>query len=224
MRIVGLLFLSTILGASAQEPGRAMKRAPESGPIERYVGDVLIRTDGDRIIVMMDTVNSDGDPTDGLVDRWFVLQGEQPFATPVAAHLPGAYVVHSPGALRVSSVNRQERYQFVVATGAAEANVSADRTVGVGLSYNFASTNIRIASQLHRGKVSATCMDCEVLDPEPEGGGQSGGATCAGGGSGSTSCSVSGGGSSCSVTCASGYYSCCNTLYNGVTCKCYRNP
>lgn len=225
----GLLILGcTALGVWGQETSHTPKREPgvpsgAAGPFERYAGDVLIRTDGERIIVMIDTVNGDGD-TDGLVDQWFILQGDPSFAAPVMAHLPGAYIIHSPGSLRVSSPSRRERYHFVVADVGPEQTFGAtERIVGIGLSHSIRDTDTRIANQLHRGNVSATCMDCDYFVDDPGTGG-SGGGGCAAGGTGSSACSVTAGtsGYSCSVACSPNYYACCNATATSVSCKCYR--
>ena len=206
-----VLLLASI--ASAEDVRKPDERAERAS--EKYLGDVVIRTDGARILIMVDTLAADGDAPDGIVDQWFTLQGSEPFATPVMTHISGAYIVHSPGSLRISSRERDgERFHF----GLQDAAIT-----GVGLSHNFGDTTIRIADQLGRsGKIATNCLDCEVLNPD-DGGGSSGSSPCSSGGPGSTSCSVSSGSNSCSVACASGYYACCYTLAGGSTyCRCAR--
>lgn len=232
---IGLLFLGcTAFDASGQNdaragkagPGRELHRYPDH--VEFYSGDVLIRTDGARIFVMVDTVKDDsGGGMDGLVDQWFTLQGDEPFVMPVFAHVPAADIVHWPGALRVTSGEAQTRFEFVLSDADRDTPVphsyGATRVAGVGLSHNIGDTNIHIASQLDRGRVTTNCPECGPLEIDPGGGGNDA-AGCVSGGSGASACSTGLGGAVCSISCVSGYYACCNSIPGFASCKCVKNP
>jgi hypothetical protein len=195
--------------------------AAEPEHFESYTGEVLIETDGAEMVILVDT-NRDGG-RDGLVDQWFTLQSADAIV-PVSEHLTTARIHHAPGYLRVTSLDRQAVYDFVVAgqerTLNAPNGFTTIRSEGYGLSHNFGKTEIRIAGAARGGRV--TTLD---IDPEyPDTGGGGGGATaCGSGGPGSTSCSASSGNESCSVSCGQGYYACCNSNSYLATCKCYRN-
>jgi len=208
--------------AFAQE-GPRLDRVNRPEHVEISAGDVLIRTNGNRILVMVDTILDKTAAPDGLVDQWFTLETAEP-PIPVFVHLAGSLIVHSPGALRISTA--EERFEFVLADShrSAESNDAiTTRVAGIGLSHNTGPTTISLASQIdRRGKVSSECDECGPLDTDP-GGGSGGGAACGSGGAGSTSCSVTSGSSSCSVTCAAGYYACCNGIAGSTNCRCVRN-
>lgn len=233
MRQSRMISLVVLLVASpflvAQEPGRFDRdpgqRPAGRDPVEFYLGDVLVRTDGARVLVMVDTITARGVAPDGLVDQWFVLETAGP-STPIFAHLSDALLVHSPGALRVTTTEQQ--FDFMLSDGDASLpaprglEAITTRTVGIGLSHNKGATAIRLAGQLDRaGRVATTCEGCEVLNPD-DGGLGAGGGNCDSGGPGSTSCSVSAGtsGYSCSVSCSAGYYACCLAQGGRVSCKC----
>lgn len=198
--LYGMLFGAFLCaGLHAQEPRVA-------------TGDVVIRTAGHRIVVMVDTILDKSVAPDGLVDQWFALETADA-APPVFAHLANALIVHSPAGLRIST--ETERYELVLA--GTRPRGGATFVTGIGLSHNNGATTIRIADQLdRRGNVSAECADCGSLDPEP------GNAACGSGGPGSTSCSVTSGNNSCSVTCAAGHSACCNGIAGSTYCGCVR--
>lgn len=228
-RTLVLVFLGCAgLLAFAQEPGRgARERSGRPAHVEISTGDVLLRTDGTRILVMVDTILDKSVPPDGLVDQWFVLETREP-SVPMSAHLEDALIVHSAGVLRITTA--EERFEFVVAGDTRNVatpdglEAITTRTVGIGLSHNKGQTTVSIAQQLDRtGRVSTNCVACGgVLNPDPSTGG-GGGAACGSGGPGSTSCSVTSSGNSCSVSCAAGYYACCNGIAGDTYCRCVRS-
>lgn len=184
---------------------------------EVSAGDVIIRTTGNRVLVLVDTIVDRTGAPDGLIDQWYTLETTEPPA-PVMAHLANALLVHSPAALRISTTD--ERYELVLRDARPDGNVPdsiTTRIAGIGLSHNNGQTSISIASQLdRRGNISSECDECGALDSEP-------GTACSSGGPGSTSCSVASGNNSCSVTCATGYYACCNGIAGDTSCRCVRN-
>lgn len=190
---------------------------PRAEHVESYFGDVVLRTDGARVIVMLDTNLDATTASDGLIDQWFLLQTAEPPLVPVQAHLRDALVVHTPRALRVSTSDH--RYELVIDSPDTPVAPMATRIAGVGLAHHKAATGVRITDQLdRRGRVTATCEGCFYEDPFPGGGSNSG--SCTSGGRGSTSCSASYGTTSCSVACASGYYACCNAVPGAAYCRC----
>jgi len=226
-RTLALLFLGCAgLFAFAQEPDRAARERTRPEHVDISTGDVLLRTNGTRILVMVDTILDRSVPPDGLVDQWFVLETGEP-SVPMSAHLADALLVHSAGVLRITTA--EQRFEFVVAGDTRNVptpnglEAITTRAVGIGLSHNKGQTTISIAQQLDRaGRISTDCEACGVLDPDPGPGG-SGGAACGSGGPGSTSCSVTSGGNSCSVSCAAGYYACCNGIAGDTYCRCVRS-
>lgn len=205
--VLGLLACSPVLAQS----GKADK-------VESYLGDVIIRTDGARVTVLLDTILDAGTAPDGVADQWFVLQTAEPVLTPVMAYLRQALVVHTPRALRISTA--EERYELVMDGPAAPGAGLATRIVGIGLAHNTGGKGPRISDQLdRRGRVVPACDWCLQQDPGT-GGGSGGG--CPSGGPGSTQCSASHGTNSCSVACATGYYACCQALPGAAYCRCIK--
>jgi hypothetical protein len=217
------LVISMALWASPQQ-GERTERAGggRSRDVETYLGNVLIRTDGVRVYVMVDTLDDKTDSTDGYVDQWFILETKEPLMTPISALVPDAQIIHSSGVLRVKSTQR--RFELVLEENERSpqppAGLATTRAAGIGLSHNSGVTNVRIPDRLERdGKLSTFCDECGVLNPDP-GGGAGGGAACSSGGTGAVSCSVSNGPNSCSILCASGYYACCNAVPGAAYCRC----
>ena len=217
-----LLIALTTVAASAmpQEGPRADRPAGERRPdhVSSWVGNVLIRTVGSRVLVMVDTPARRDVQPDGIVDQWFVLETAEPLVTPISEHLGDSLLVHSAGVLEVSSAER--RFEFVLEGHSRPDDSMLTRVVGVGLSHHKGEkTGVRIADEVRRARVSTTCMACEVLDPDPGAGG--GGASCSSGGPGATSCTATQQGNSCSITCATGRYACCNYGSEGSPfCRC----
>jgi len=217
-----LLIALTTAAASAmaQEGPRADRPARERRPahVSSWVGDVLIRTVGSRVLVMVDTPAQRGATPDGIVDQWFVLETAEPLLTPISEHLGDSLLVHSAGVLEISSAER--RFEFVLEGDSRPGDALTTRVAGVGLSHHKGEkTGVRIADEVRSARVSTTCMACEVLDPDPGSGGS--GTSCSSGGPGATSCSATQQGNSCSITCASGRYACCNYGSEGSPfCRC----
>lgn len=221
--VVAVVSLAISTWACALEGPRdrvAGDRRPEH--TASYFGDVLLRSDGVRIFVMVDTTLDRSVPSDGLVDQWFILETAEPIIPAISAHLPGALLVHTPDTLRVSSP--EQRFELVLSNDARKAPLDGTlttRVVGIGLSRNVAeSTNLRIADHVRAGRVTSTCEACDVLNPDPGSGGSA--ASCGSGGDGATQCSASYGSNSCSISCSSGYYACCNALPGSASCRCVR--
>lgn len=217
--VLSMLFAT--VAAVAQEGPRIDRPAGARQPehVSSYVGNVVIRTQGIRVYVMVDTTFDRATPSDGMVDQWFVLETETPLLTPLSEHLEDAVLFYSAGILQVNSVDR--RFEFTLENDLRSTDVANTRIVGVGLSHNKAAkTAIRIAEESRKVRVSATCDACEALDPDPGAGG-GGGTSCSSGGSGATQCSASQGSYSCSITCGANRYACCNYGSNGVPyCRC----
>lgn len=215
--------LAVSVWACAQEgPRGPMAGARQPEHVASYFGDVLVRSDGVRIFVIVDTTLDRSAPSDGLVDQWFILETAEPVVPAVDAHLPGALLVHSADTLRVSSPD--QRFELVLSNDARKApadGVLTTRVVGIGLSRNVAeSTNIRIAEHARAGRIATTCEACDVLNPDPGVGGSA--ASCSSGGDGATQCSASYGSNSCSISCTTGYYACCNALPGSASCRCVK--
>jgi hypothetical protein len=191
----------------------------QANHVETHLADVVIRTDGDRVMVLLDTILDAGTPPDGDVDQWFVLQTAEPVLTPVMAYLPKALVVHQSHALRISTSD--ERYEFRL-DGPETPNAGmTTRITGIGLAHNTGTKGPRLRDQLdRRGRVVEKCEWC--LQQDPGTGGGSGGTSCPSGGPGATQCSASHGTNSCSVTCATGYYACCQALPGAAYCRCIK--
>jgi hypothetical protein len=207
---VALLLAGSPLFARSVKPER----------VESYLADVVVRTDGDRVTVLLDTILDAGTAPDGVVDQWFVLQTAEPVLVPVMVHLPQALVVHQPRGLRISTSD--QRYEFLIDRLETPDTAMATRIVGIGLSHNTGTKGPRLSDQVdRRGRVVATCDWCLTQDPGP-GGGSGGGASCPSGGPGATQCSASSGTNSCSVACASGYYACCQALPGAAYCRCVK--
>ena len=187
--------------------------------VETHLANVVIRTDGDRVMVLLDTILDAGTPSDGDVDQWFTLQAEGLLLTPVMVHLERALVVFTPRSLRVST--SEERYEFSL-DGPETPNAGmTTRITGIGLSHNTGTKGPRLRDQLdRRGGVIEKCDWC--LQQDPGTGGGSGGTSCPSGGPGSTQCSAANGANSCSVTCATGYYACCQALPGAAYCRCIK--
>jgi hypothetical protein len=197
----------------------ALAKSPKPDHVETYLADVVIRTDGAQVMVLLDTILDAGTPPDGEIDQWFTLQTAEPVLTPVTAYLERALVVHTSRALRVTTSD--QRYELVIEPSGMPELVLATRVVGIGLSHNRGSKGPKIKDQLDRkGQVVPACDWC-VFEQDPGTGG-SGGAACRSGGPGSTSCSATRGTDSCSVTCANGYYACCNALPGAASCRCVK--
>jgi hypothetical protein len=94
---------------------------------ESHLGDVTIRSDGDRVVVLLDTTLDASAPTDGVVDQSFVLQIGGPVLAPLSVHLSNALVVHTPRALRVTTAT--QRYEFVL--DGESAAPAATRVIGI---------------------------------------------------------------------------------------------
>lgn len=200
-------------------PVLAQPRTSES--VENYLGDIVIRTDGARVFVLLDTITDARTAPDGEVDQWFTLQTAEPLLTPVMAHLEHALVVHTARTLSVSTAD--EGYEFVLDAPKGKAKDPLTTTIaGVGLAHNTGGKGPRIKDQLDRkGHVVQECEWCLTQDPGT-GGGAGGGTSCPSGGPGSTQCSATSGGNSCSITCAAGYYSCCQALPGAAYCRCIK--
>lgn len=176
-----------------------------------------------RVIVMVDTQSSS---KDGLVDQWFIFESAEALPVP-NGHYSIAQIVYREGNLRLISHADRSIVDFVVDGHPFDTPVphgyAAARFDGIGLSRSTGETRVPIVRG-NRGTLGTNCegVDCdESLDYTGEGGG--GGSSCDAGGEGSTQCSASSGTYSCSVTCAGGYYACCNVVVGGVSCKCRRN-
>jgi hypothetical protein len=218
-----LLIALTTVAASvmAQEGPRADRPVRERRPdhVSSWTGNVVIRTVGARVLVLVDTPPARGVQPDGIVDLWFVLETAEPLLMPINEHVGDSLLAHSAGVLEVSSAER--RFEFVLEGDSRPDDVMITRVVGVGLSHHKGEkTGVRIADEVRSARVSTTCMACEVLDPDPgEGGGS--GTSCSSGGPGATSCTATQAGNSCSITCASGRYACCNYGSSGSPyCRC----
>src|ERR1700754_2064653 len=92
---LSVLLATSILGQPAQ-PERVER-------VESYLADVIVRTDGARVMVLLDTILDAGAKPDGVIDQWFALETAEPVLTPVMAYLPQALVVHQPRGLRIST-------------------------------------------------------------------------------------------------------------------------
>ena len=187
--------------------------------VETHLADVIIRTDGAQVMVLLDTITDATREPDGVVDQWFILQTEEPVLTPVMAHLERALVVFTRRALRVSA--EDQRYELLIDRPDTPVPAMTTRVAGFGLAHATGGKGPKIKDQLDRkGRVMPTCEWC--LQQDPGTGGGSGGAACKSGGPGSTQCSATHGVDSCSVTCASGYYACCNALPGAAYCRCVK--
>lgn len=211
----------TTFATAQQEGARTERPAGERRPqhVSSWVGNVLIRTDGVRVFVLMDTPADRNAQPDGVVDQWFILETAEPPLTPISEHIGDALVVYSAGVLEVSSPER--RFELVLEGESRSDDGTSTRVVGVGLSHHKAEkTGIRIAEAIRRSRISSTCMECEVLNPDP-GAGTGTGTSCSSGGPGATSCTATQQGNSCSITCATGRYACCNYGAGGSPyCRC----
>jgi hypothetical protein len=213
MRLSVTMSLALLLGCSS-----ALASSPRTDRIATYLGDVVIRTDGAQVMVLLDTGKAGAAP-DGEVDHWFTLQTEEPPLIPVMVHLEQAQVVHTPRALRVSTAD--ERYELLLDPPKAPAGALTTRVVGIGLAHNAGGKGPKIKDQLDgRGHVVPTCEWC--LQNDTGAGGGTGGAACQSGGPGSVQCSASWDSSSCSITCATNYYACCNAVPDRAYCRCVR--
>lgn len=211
--VPGCLMLLLACSPLLAQPGKADR-------VESFLADVVVRTDGDKVMVLLDTILDAGTAPDGIVDQWFVLQTAEPVLTPVMAHLPQALVVSQPRGLRISTAD--QRFELTLDGPDRPDTVLTTRVVGVGLSHNTGVKGPRLGDQLdRRGRVVTKCDWCLQQDPGP-GGGSGGGTSCPSGGPGSTQCSASSGTNSCSVACASGYYSCCQALPGAAYCRCIK--
>ncbi|HEX6099247.1 MAG TPA: hypothetical protein VF432_23235 [Thermoanaerobaculia bacterium] len=208
------LMLLLACSPALAQPGHADR-------VENYLADVVVRTDGDRVTVLLDTIVDAGTAPDGIVDQWFVLQTAEPVLTPVMVHLPQALVVHQPRALRISTSD--QRYELLIDRPKTPDAAMTTRIAGIGLSHNTGTKGPRLGDQLdRRGRVVTTCDWCLTQDPGPGGGSGSGSTSCPSGGPGATQCSASYGTNSCSVSCASGYYACCQALPGSAYCRCIK--
>lgn len=219
-----LLSCTPVIASDQNRPSRGARAdVLDIEHVDSYVGDVVIRTVGSRIYVMVDTFKEGRG--DGLVDRWFTLETAQPMDDPIFAHLPVAQINHWAGALRIISHDQRLIFDLTVPEHERAAPVPeqyrATRIAGIGLSHTAGPTEIRIASEVSRGGVTTLCDECGPIDLDPGGGG-TGGTNCDAGGVGATSCSAGTGTYSCSVACAAGYYPCCNVVVGGVSCKCIK--
>jgi len=208
-----LLAGGSIFAESARSPAR---------DVESIWGDVLIQSAGSgRVQVLVDTFKGG---RDGFVDQWFTLEAEDAALDPVSIHLPVAEILHYEGGMRITSADHGTSYDLVVAdferTLPNHQHFPVQRFVGFGLSHNIGDTGLRIPKFKRNASDAYDCESCLVQDPSPGGG--SGGAACGSGGPGSTSCSVSNSTNSCSVSCASGYYACCNVIVDFTSCRCVR--
>lgn len=84
---------------------------------ESHVGDVTIRSDGTRVIVLVDTTLDATVANDGVVDQAFVIQFAEAVPTPIDVHLTNALVVHTPESLRVTT--SEQRYEFKLGDASA---------------------------------------------------------------------------------------------------------
>ena len=207
-------------GMAQQEVPRADRRAEGRRPthVSSWVGNVLIRTEGVRIYVMVDTPARRGAQADGIVDQWFIFETAEPVIPAISAHLGDSLLVHSDGVLEVSSEG--QRFEFVVEGSSGVPDGVTTRLAGIGLAHHRAETTaVRIAEEAASDDASPTCMACEALDPDPGAGG-GGGTSCSSGGPGTVSCTATQGGYSCTITCAPGRYACCNYGTSVPYCRC----
>lgn len=221
---VVILACGAALGDDVRTERAERERVRPVEHVESYLGDVILRTEQSRVLVLVDTILDAGSGPDGIVDQWFSLQTAEPLLVPLSDHLRSALVVHSEGTLRITTPT--SRYELVVEGHDHEARAheaASMRLVGIGLAHARGESGVRLASQLDRaGRVRVTCDDCDPFVQDPSSGGGGGGGSCSSGGPGATSCSASYGTTSCSVACATGYYACCHAVPGAAYCRCIR--
>jgi hypothetical protein len=166
---------------------------------ESHLAEVVVRSDADRVLVMLDTVLDASSQPDGLTEQWYVLQTGQP--SQMADHLARALVVVTPSSVRVSDT-AGKRYEFLI-SGADRTSAAGDsgtgnvtRVVGFGLAHFSVAANVPLVADA----VSVAAMWEWRF---------SGGEACLSGGPGATQCSAADGRFACAVTCATGYEACC---------------
>lgn len=193
MRIVTTwaVLLLALCGPAAAQHGPWIAAADT----ESHLAEVVIRSDGGRVLVMLDTVLDAGSKPDGFTDRWSILQTHE--RSHVAAYFERALVVLTSTSVRVSETSGQ-RYDFVLAGSDRPAGVdsSITRVEGFGLAHFKAATDVPLAAD---AVALASMGEWRFSDGE----------ACLSGGPGATKCSTADARFACAVACATGYEACC---------------
>lgn len=220
----------------------AIGSTPAAKPAGLYRGAVVVRTvDHRRVVVSLDARDASGE-TDGQVDRIFTLQTRE--ALPAALSLDatdatvrlvhGNLFVDRPAGrglhLRTDgyALSDERGAAALRRAGTAEIVAGLDRdaarreVVGVGLAQQIVDAEDRFALARARDAAEYTPVtrsSCAASRPFRALGGSPAAErtncsnrNCPAGGPGSTGCGANG----CDVTCADGYYACCD----GTSCKC----
>jgi hypothetical protein len=128
------------------------------------------------------------------------------------------------GELVVMAADEQLFYRFIVKgqespLSRAPRGFTAAEYAGIGISHTILHVDDPPSTPPSSDVSTADfCSDCELTYVGPDDWAL-GAVSCSQGGAGATSCSVEALGFSCSVSCASGYYACCNVRTG---CKCVR--
>jgi hypothetical protein len=221
----------------------ALAAAALTANADSFTADVAIFSRGSYVMIAVDRVQRGGEArrtTDGFVDDVFMFGtvGPRPAINTVVRN---AHVEFAQRHIAVISSEERRLFSFALLDATDVPNYPDDftgvrRTDGFQVSHRLfdGSSSVTLDELIARyGNASAgpaahratTQTVQEVTDWEDEFRDASGGSsttTCSNGGPGATQCSmeitVAGTGGSCSVSCAAGYYACCNSS----GCKCVK--
>jgi hypothetical protein len=184
--------------------------------------DVLVLSGVVAIRPMVDTVEVLADvDDDGFADHVFVLQTQSGTDTS-ALHrdFKNAQVLFTRSSVVVTDAYSATTLEFYVGRNRVVGSTPTIEVEGTGLSHRqqplTANAN-DVGRRSLRAQTTACPPTCPTPEPDPGSGG--GGSSCKSGGPGSSSCSVTCPGAGCEVTCAEGYYACCNCYVGGCSCK-----
>lgn len=224
MKIVAvrLLLLTLALGLALTPPATA-----QLDHAEVLVGSVEIQVfSGHGIGVTVDEV-----PQDGIAEAVFVLQANALIPPELPAHMRTARVTFEGERLLIVSL--EESFAAGLFLYEVDASDVEQRLRGhLGQRHRGATPRVFLHGghglSRHKGRFPLPietwppAEDSGALQTEAFGDATTQSAGCDAGGPGSTSCSVSCGGTNhgCSVTCASGYYACCDCGFLVSSCTC----
>jgi hypothetical protein len=101
---------------------------------ESFHGDVVVRSSGEKqMVVLLDSFGR-GDVHDGLADHAWVIASETPYADPVSICLRNALVISEPRRVTVFSAADETTIVFLLESSETESNCPVHRYAGYGLS------------------------------------------------------------------------------------------
>jgi hypothetical protein len=213
-RKLTLIRASRLLIVCAGLCGTSFAAAPAASDYTIMQGRARVQTFGEQMLSVVVT------PTSDASIRHVFRLGLGRVAPRVDLTLPSVSFEYRGTELVLMDAEDQVFYRFVVAGHDGELRTPRGFTSvaygGIGLSHSIYRVTTSTSSLVGDGE----CYDCGPDNPDTYwdsiGGTKP---SCSQGGVGSTACSVEVLGFTCSVSCASGYYACCNVRTG---CKCYR--